>query len=267
MLIELKNVTFFRFLVTIVSLMVSHGANSKVLPIELMGDWEVSEVHINMASGRTVSYDWNDPRLRWRIFNFKYNKIANNTPDKVVNCAAPTFIGERVRLDDFLKANFKYGNGEPVSPSKDYELGVAGNTKVEVMRVLCGQETWNGDNSWLIRVGKNRVMLPWFDQTILVLTKIAPGVKPAPSFACAKATLPTERTICGSLELAGFDKSVDFAYRLALQSLRRFSESTVDVQRKQCDWLNERNRCGSDAQCIQVEMEKQLEWYAKRTSY
>lgn len=267
--------SLLRIWVVVAFLSISHEAKSKVLPDELVGSWEVVEVHINMASGRRVYYGWNEPRMMWRLFYFGDEEIKNNTPEEGTNCAAPTFSRQRVRLDDFLRRNFEYEKG--ASPSKDYKLGVAGSTDVELIRVLCGQERWNGelgpthgdtaqdsDGSWLIPMGKKRVMLRWYDQMILVLAKLPPGAKPSPSFACAKATLPTERAICGSLELAGFDKSVGFAYSVALWEARRHSESTVDIRCKQREWLNERNRCGRDTQCIQAEMKKQLKWYESR---
>ncbi|PAK13212.1 hypothetical protein DF156_30720 [Burkholderia ubonensis] len=117
----------------------------------------------------------------------------------------------------------------------------------------------------MLIVSKQRALLSWYDETILVLSKIASGARPSPSFACAKAMLPTERTICGSFELAGFDKSVDFAYRVALQDAQRSSESTDDIRRQQRAWLNERNRCGGDANCIRAAMKTQLDWYASRS--
>ncbi|WP_174992889.1 lysozyme inhibitor LprI family protein [Burkholderia arboris] len=244
------------------------------LPGGLIGKWEVVEIHVNKNFGGRVNYGWDDPRLKWRLFNFSSIEISNNTPEDETNCVTPEISPEDVNFDDFLRVYLGgYGKSSSRSPTKDYELGVAGNTNVQVMHVLCGQKHWNGllggiydndrDNngSWLLMMSKQRVLLSWYDETILVLSKIASGAKPSPSFACSKATLPTEWAICGSFELAGFDKSVDSAYRVALRDAQQSSESIVDIQRQQRAWLKERNRCGSNSNCIQAAMKKQLDGY------
>ncbi|CAB3974827.1 PF07007 family protein [Burkholderia aenigmatica] len=268
----------YKLLIAILTALLIPVVNAAGLPLALVGKWKVIEVHVDTASGRTMHYGWNDPRLRWRIFTFNNKEISHNSPEQG-RCAAPTTSGERVHLDDFLSMNLGgYGKGSSRSPSKDFGLGLPGNREIEVMRVLCGQERWNpalgavydeGDSgdygSWLLIMSGNRVMLRWYDETILVLKKIEPQAEPVPTFACAKAVLPTERTICGSFELAGLDKSVDFSYRLALREARQIPVDAIEIRRRQSAWLGERNRCGSDANCIQVAMKRQLEWYASKS--
>jgi len=36
--------------------------------------------------------------------------------------------------------------------------------------------------------------MSWYDSTILSLTRVAAGAPPKPSFSCAKASTPTEKT-------------------------------------------------------------------------
>ncbi|WP_143331025.1 lysozyme inhibitor LprI family protein [Burkholderia aenigmatica] len=268
----------YKLLIVIFTALLIPVASAAGLPLALVGKWKVIEVHVDTASGRTMHYGWNDPRLRWRIFTFNNTEISHNSPEQG-RCAAPTTSAERVHLDDFLSMNLGgYGEGSSRSPSKDFGLGLPGNREIEVIRVLCGQERWNaalgavydegdsgGYGSWLLIMSGNRVMLRWYDETILVLKKIEPQEEPVPTFACAKAVLLTERVICGSFDLAGLDKSVDFSYRQALREARQNPADVVEIRRQQSAWLGERNRCGSDADCIQAAMKRQLEWYASKS--
>ena len=47
----------------------------------LTGRWQVVEVRLNMSASRTTLYQWNDPRLRGRLFVFGPEGIWNNTPE------------------------------------------------------------------------------------------------------------------------------------------------------------------------------------------
>jgi uncharacterized protein len=72
----------------------------------------------------------------------------------------------------------------------------------------------------------------------------AGGGKPAgsgPSFDCAKATLPVEKTICGDPGLSALDRSMAAAYTRTLDK----GETPVkaEIRTMQRTWLTERNGC------------------------
>lgn len=55
------------------------SAAPSAIPEELLGQWEVREVHLNTTSGRTFHYGWNSPSLRWRIFSFEKSHFKQHT--------------------------------------------------------------------------------------------------------------------------------------------------------------------------------------------
>lgn len=69
-----------------------------------------------------------------------------------------------------------------------------------------------------------------------------------PSFDCGRARTASEITICGSPYLANLDRQLADAYGAQLRLLSGSArEGLVDSQ---ISWLNERQACGSNAQCM-----------------
>jgi uncharacterized protein YecT (DUF1311 family) len=76
-------------------------------------------------------------------------------------------------------------------------------------------------------------------------TARAEAVKPKPSFDCEKASTPSEKTICSNADLAELDSRLAIAYYQA-----RSSACKKDLQKQQREWLNKRNSCSSNIQCL-----------------
>lgn len=100
----------------------------------------------------------------------------------------------------------------------------------------------------------------WYDQTILVLSKLPSNAKPSPSFHCDKTKLNAELAICHSFELSGLDKSIAFGYQLLVEQERRISGATTEIRQQQRSWLEERNACDKNEACILATMRERLEW-------
>lgn len=79
-----------------------------------------------------------------------------------------------------------------------------------------------------------------------------PGPHVAPSFDCTKATLPTERTICTDAQLGQIDKDFAAYYRenVEVVSIAGDTDKLAVVKKGQQDFLNARNRCGTNRYCI-----------------
>jgi uncharacterized protein len=79
-----------------------------------------------------------------------------------------------------------------------------------------------------------------------------PGPHVAPSFNCAAATLPTEKTICTDPQLAQIDKDYDAYYQenLEVVSIAGDTEKLAIVIKGQQDFLAARNRCATNRYCI-----------------
>ena len=69
-----------------------------------------------------------------------------------------------------------------------------------------------------------------------------------PAYDCAKAVTSTERAICANFDLWLEDRALSFIYSV-LQDKSTGDERTALVQ-KQRSWISQRDRCGSDVDCI-----------------
>lgn len=83
-----------------------------------------------------------------------------------------------------------------------------------------------------------------------------------PSFTCGDKLGPAERQICSDAKLAGLDRRLADAYRASRERLRGAArQSLVRDQRR---WLGERNRCKSDARCLEARYGERLAALDKR---
>jgi hypothetical protein len=98
---------------------------------------------------------------------------------------------------------------------------------------------WEGATSF--PVGGRLMALSLVQDALLILEPVAGPVRA--SFDCAAAASIVERTICGDRVLAGWDRSVAAAYRIAGTD-----------RGDQRSWLKTRDRCGADRRCLQVAM-------------
>lgn len=69
-----------------------------------------------------------------------------------------------------------------------------------------------------------------------------------PSYDCANAATSTERAICGSFDLWLEDRALGSIYSV-LRNVSSGEERTALAQ-KQRSWISQRDRCGSDVDCI-----------------
>ena len=77
-----------------------------------------------------------------------------------------------------------------------------------------------------------------------------------PGYNCAKAATSTERAICGSFDLWLEDRALGFIYSV-LRDVSSGDERNALVQ-KQRSWIIQRDRCGSDVDCI---MDRYRAWF------
>ena len=51
------------------------------LPPAVLGTWKVKSVHVDLGTTRTLSYQWNDPRLVGDVITISDKEIVQNTPE------------------------------------------------------------------------------------------------------------------------------------------------------------------------------------------
>ena len=208
-----------------------------------------------------AQYRENDPRLLGRVVVFRpgmasidfghgicrnlHGSATLTTPGKVVaQAAAPAR-----RPDEHI--------------STYASLGLPGRADrvVSALRYRCddgsaekGSEgaDWNGASAF--PVDASRWALTVYSQVLLIIAPQQPG--PAkPSFACGRATTTSERAICSDRTLAGWDRSVAAAYRLAVAV-------AGDPQRlgnEQNAWIADRNACADDISCLTDKMRARVD--------
>ncbi len=80
------------------------------------------------------------------------------------------------------------------------------------------------------------------------------AVSSGPSFDCGRATTSTERTICADPRLSRLDRDLSEAYAAALSRSSRDHEIRASQRR----WIELRNSCGNDIDCINNAMTGQI---------
>ncbi|WP_155632278.1 lysozyme inhibitor LprI family protein [Burkholderia cepacia] len=230
------------------------------------GQWEVESVHLNADAEWTPSYGWNDPRLVGRLFVFKENKIWTDAPENR-SCTDINTQTSQTNFRELISSSMSgFGNPATNATEKNYKIDIPGSTKVDVIRIFCGTQPWQGSlgasdktsGAWMISSGPGRLLLRWYGETILTLKRVHENAKPNPSFNCDKATRETEREICGSYELSSFDKSIATSFSQLIKQRKSAGDAVGDAVREQKEWLSKRDSCGKDAACILDAMKAQL---------
>ncbi|WP_322052941.1 lysozyme inhibitor LprI family protein [Paraburkholderia bannensis] len=252
----------------------AHGAS---FPDELTGTWQVEEVHLNTKSGRTTEYVCNDPRLKGRIFKITRSSVTDDTSDNADLCANPEvrYINTSFR-DLMLRSVGGYDKPDfaDANPVRDYKLNFNGEQQVQALSLTCSTGLWQGDlgltngvpgkaavsGAWIVPDGNQKLFLRWRDESILLLGRISGSSEIRASFHCDKASTATEHAICGSYQLAAYDESVAASYKLAMTHARDLgAHQSTELNRSQRQWMQQRDACGADSQCILASMRSRLE--------
>lgn len=243
---------------------VSHAES---IPGPLVGTWQIVEVHINTESSRTTSYSWNDPRLLWRIFTFSAAEITSDTPESS-SCMLPQAAVADMSLTKLFGDSLAgYGYPAEKATPKDYSLKPGSTDMAKVISVTCQSGLWQGglgadgglQGAWMYIAPDGRLVLRWYDETILVLKHLDAAAKPRASFDCAKAGSSTEKTICQSLQLASFDRSVASAYLQARTQAKQDGDGSSELLSSQKAWMHQRDACQADAKCILQSLKGRLD--------
>lgn len=237
---------------------------------ELIGQWQVTGVHIDRLATRTPQYDEGDERLLGRLFLFSASMITNNTPDDSRPCLSPSTSVQTLLASRLFSKSFGRRLSGPtfVSPS-DLGIPLQANANVDVVTVRCGGQVWNSAigadggirGSWLVFQSRNSAVMHWYDDTLLVLTRVPTEAVRTPSFDCKMASTNAEQTICHSVGLALLDRSVASVYRrlMAASSKDGSTLSGTELVKFQREWIKKRNACASNEYCLTHEMTTRLQ--------
>jgi hypothetical protein len=212
-------------------------------PAELVGTWEVAHVAVNMADQPHWKYRPEDPTLIGRELVLRTDQIRF-TDFREYHCEPATWKRESGTWKQLVDDVF-LGPTARTTPA-EWRVKSAQKGKLAV-HVPCGQSSTWRQPSWFLPVGPDRAILELDTETVLFLVRRKADAKPTPSFSCAKASTPTEKTICDSFVLAGWDRSVSLAWKRA----QEFGYDSMDDQQS---FLRTRDKCGGDAACLERAM-------------
>ena len=236
------------------------------LPNFLIGKWVVTKADINKTIGEVHLGPWkDDPRYVGRVFYFDPDKVNSTLPEIHKDCTRPSIRSEKMTVTDL----FKYGMEDNLAPS-DFEIPVEADSVIPVYRVECSKELWYSglmrpdekkpkiiDGPWIIELPNKKIGIRWIGALFLTLERLPANAEPSPSFYCHQAKTPSEKAICKSVELALYDESVSnsFSRILGLNDPAK----TNRLKTTQKKWIKERDKCGTDQECLRKSMTDRLE--------
>ena len=204
----------------------------------------------------------NDPRLVGRIMTIEPDRLAI-AYDEACPQVRRTLLRTTIRV--FLSNHLSKPDPRR-HPARslwsDPDLKRAPTGPVDIVRYECtgtgrmtdpsaGQE-WSTAFGFPLAV--SRRALSWSVDLILVLEPLSSASAIRPSFACSRTHSLSELTICRDPALAGLDRSVTEAYRLARDGggPDGFApvKPTAALVQSQQRWLRTRDACGTDRQCL-----------------
>lgn len=244
-----------------------HEARSQEGLTLLVGVWRVDAVRLDESLMRTPYYDYDDVRLVGRLVTFSKEKIGTDMAEGTV-CYNPKAEVITATADKLVAGSMGGSPGGAAPTAKDFKLPVEGRKSLSLWWVTCskgdiGPDTPYGpeNHNWIAQLTKDQLAMRWYDNTILLLQRLAQGKQPRPYFDCQRATTPTERKICTSVSLSELDQSVSRAFKQVAQGFEALGEHghLKQLHKTQKKWLVERNRCGANGDCLKKAMHDRLE--------
>jgi uncharacterized protein YecT (DUF1311 family) len=224
------------------------SARSAEPPAGMVGTWEVERVESDRADQMRWEVRPQDPQLLGRELVISKDEVRFSE-DKGP-CKRPSWKPTAMTWGDLFGKGFQRPGGARPTPA-DFEFTASIREKITAY-VLCpdrkskGSDLWL-QSEWLVLRAPDTLVMHQDSQVLLILKRRPADAKPRASFPCDKATTPTERAICGSFSLAGWDRSVAAAYT---QALERSHDHQDKIREEQKAWLRKRDACGDRVSCI-----------------
>jgi|SRR5450432_2332935 len=224
------------------------------LPADMVGTWEVAHVAVNMADQPRWNYRPEDPSLIGRELVVGADQIRF-ADFKENHCEPATWKRESWTWKQLVDGVF-LGLKAPETPA-EWRIKSPPKGKMAVHIPCAHSKTWQTE-VWLLPVGPDRAIMELDFDTVLFLVRRKADERPKPSFSCAKSSTPTEKAICESFVLAGWDRSVSLAWR------RAQAAGIIDSVDEQKAWLSTRDKCGGDAACLERTMQQRTDELCQR---
>jgi len=228
------------------------GAKSRSAdpPAQLVGTWDVEHVAVDGQDTIHGHYRTDEPEFVGRTLVLDATGKIKFGGD--LTCAQRAWKPRAITWDAVFRKAYQrtpVGGRPPAATPHDFGLDLGADER-GVAYSICPSPQSRAEfplDRWIALRQPGVLFLHVGAEYLLVLRRRPDGARPAASFDCAKASNPTEKTICGSFDLAAWDRSVDLALR---QAIEKWPAKTKLLRDLQAAWLVERNACGVDAKCI-----------------
>lgn len=235
-------------------------------PSGLVGNWDVEHVAVDEQDQMHWGTRPDDPQLLGRELLIQPEMIhftADEAPCKQPTWKPQTLTWVKLFAKSFSRAS---GGGRSTQPlPADFGLKVELAAKATFYQICPVPEVRPSDawqyRRWIAQREPNLLVMHYTNQVLLTLRRRPPGEKPRASFDCHKAVTSTETTICGSYQLAGWDRSVAAAFRAAVERSPTKKDELREDQRR---WLKNRDACGAKTECIDEMLWRRVEELGQR---
>jgi uncharacterized protein YecT (DUF1311 family) len=199
----------------------------------------------------------NDPQLLWRELVIQAQRIDFNGAD--LSCEQARWIPRATNWGYLFSNGFRrapVGGRSAIPSPADFELKVTKKDPATAYSICPRNDLRPGTggfpmDTWVVLQAPDTLALHLTPQVLLILARRPAGATPHASFACSKATTPTEKKICSDYALAAWDRSVAAAWRAAVDGS---PEQEQRLRQEQKEWLRKRDACGANADCLRSEM-------------
>lgn len=226
-------------------LSLSLALQAGTIPDSLKGTWKVYKVETDPKN--TSSHQVPVGKIQDAILTFSEDRVTLTDLD----CPGPTIMmkGEEIHLT--------CKNSKTSLPNKNDGL-------------------WFTEKSALLQKNGELAVTLHADGKYFA-KKTTTADLPKPSFNCAKASTPTEKTICSRLDLANLDQQMAKVYKTAIDTAKDWGDDGTclkAVKSAHSAWLKKRNACGDKADCLEKSLKEQIEtesdqlhsWFPKECS-
>jgi uncharacterized protein YecT (DUF1311 family) len=228
---------------------------------QLTGAWDVVRVLVDGQDQMHWAYRPDDPQLLGRALVFKAKTAAFG--GRELSCKQISWQSQSLSWAQILAKSFPRptDGGRSATPTpRDFELDVSPSASATVSALCPAKGSGIAailQGEWAAQLEDGRIALRLDTTALLLLKQRARDAKIVTSFDCSKATTPAERTVCSDFDLAAWDRSVAMAY-----DKRSDDGETAELIDTQRAWLEERDACGSDKQCLALSMANRTAWLA-----
>ena len=230
-------------------------------PAEIVGTWDVVRVAVDSEDALHWEFRPDDPQVLGRTLFIESERVRFHH-GKRIDCKQSVWRPRQATWGFLFARGFirtEEGGNQKPSPD-DFDIKVAKNQPAKTYS-LCPQSGSKASqfprDHWVAQLAPGRLALHYDNQVLLVLRRRPANAEPTASFDCAKAATATEKTICGSFDLASMDRSVALAFRRVLE--RQTPQKLTELHQAQKEWLQKRDACGSDADCIDDQQWQRVE--------